>query len=526
MSRDVKIGVTIEGDNQLEAPLKAAEKQATNTAGRFDRLKKSVTALPDAAGKASASLMLLQNSTSQMGGQVADVANKVIGLAAVMATGGPLGIAIAVLTGLVMAGSVAWEAFTREVENAKRAAKSWSNVVELMNARIQTQVERIKDLAAAYKDFGKTQQQIGIDNLTREISARAKIIQKLEDQIRASTEAYRIGEITITQRFEQENALSNQLVIAVNKQALDKKELSNIQALIVREEKHTGAIKKGTKARKNRILVLAELDEARKNAMQSSIDLIKGELEEAGEGKQVLIGIENDKIAAFQKTQQFKRDFADKTAEYEIAASNRVFNAEQANSRKRSEAITSAFQVIGGIVQNHFQMVLDGTETISEAFTNMALDIMQAILRQVLATSLAKAVEAAIGSAGAVSGVPIIGPVLAIAAATSTLAALMAIRAKIAKPMQFGGILPSGGYDNQIVAMNRKERTLNERETRDWENTQQGREAKAQGLNVSAGFPVGAFESRANTDKHVDTVIIPSILRAIKRGKLASVGIR
>jgi hypothetical protein len=98
----------------------AAAKSSANLGREVDRM-------PDRFGKASAALMLFQNASAESSGKVADAANKVGALGALMVTGGAFGIAMAAGTAAVAAGSAAWDAYTRDAKLAEAGLKAFAD---------------------------------------------------------------------------------------------------------------------------------------------------------------------------------------------------------------------------------------------------------------------------------------------------------------------------------------------------------------------------------------------------------------
>jgi len=155
------VGITIEAQGNADAKIDKVTKSAGLFSKKFEGMGKSVGALPDKLGKASTSLLLLQNSTSQMSGQMADALNKITAVAGLVATGGPLGIAIGAMTAGVALGTAAWESMTAQVRHAEAALNALeSSTLAKLGTRIDTTTAKIKELQKQLKHWGKTQDEI------------------------------------------------------------------------------------------------------------------------------------------------------------------------------------------------------------------------------------------------------------------------------------------------------------------------------------------------------------------------------
>ena len=175
MAREAEFGIIVTGDNRSSSALKSAGADVAKLNDRSKALKGTVTALPGQLGNVSAGLLLMGSSSSQAGGRIADMANKVVAIAALMATGGPLGIALAASTALIAAGALAWDAYNKEAEDAKRIQAILSKAVSDATGRLAEQETTLRSLREELRNFGKDQETIVIEGLENEIKLRAAL---------------------------------------------------------------------------------------------------------------------------------------------------------------------------------------------------------------------------------------------------------------------------------------------------------------------------------------------------------------
>src|SRR3990167_4721158 len=83
--------------------------------------------------KSASALRLFEGAAGQMGGGVADAASKVSGLASVIGSGGPFGLAIAGVTVAVGAANLAYRIFSEESRQAEESARAFAEGMTKMN---------------------------------------------------------------------------------------------------------------------------------------------------------------------------------------------------------------------------------------------------------------------------------------------------------------------------------------------------------------------------------------------------------
>ena len=148
-------------------------------------LGKTVSGLPDKFSKSSAILTTFGSASTGMGGQVAGATGKLADMAAVMATGGPIGIAIAGVTGAVAAGTVIWDLHRAPIEAAKNAYKSMSAVVAASTATLLAQEQEIKRINREVEFWGKTSDNARTIELARNLERKKTTIPQYKAEIAA-----------------------------------------------------------------------------------------------------------------------------------------------------------------------------------------------------------------------------------------------------------------------------------------------------------------------------------------------------
>jgi hypothetical protein len=148
MAANSSLRLTASVSDKASAPLKAIGQEAKRMGEGFS--------------KSAAALRLVEGAAGQMGGKVADAASKVSGLAGIVGSGGPLGIAMAAGTALVAAATAAWKLYNTDAETAKQAMKSMDDALRRMNEGVSKQKEALAGLTEELRFFGQSSDQIAV----------------------------------------------------------------------------------------------------------------------------------------------------------------------------------------------------------------------------------------------------------------------------------------------------------------------------------------------------------------------------
>lgn len=144
-------GIEVVAEDKTAPAFKSASKGAERLAKKFASIKvplasvgNGLKALPDAAGKASAAMLLLNGSASQFGAGAADTVNKLGPLVAIVAIGGPLGIGLAAIAAAALAAAAIFNVFSERTKSltAEQEAlnKVWARGKERLDD-LQSQVD-------------------------------------------------------------------------------------------------------------------------------------------------------------------------------------------------------------------------------------------------------------------------------------------------------------------------------------------------------------------------------------------------
>ncbi|MHC4180583.1 MAG: hypothetical protein ACYSWU_24040, partial [Planctomycetota bacterium] len=323
-----KVGIIVEAVDKASATL---GKIGSIGKKALSGLSGSVSALPDQLGKASTALLLLQNSTSQMGGAAADAVNKIVSLASVAATGGPAGIAIAGITTAIAGWSKIQEVANASTVLLEKAQKRLAEEVKNLKEEVKKEADALRDLDEQYKNLGKTSDEVLIEKAKaaiivaesrleslileeRQLKAVARATGDSNKTIAAEIEAKRLSILAAkTARFEAEEALKTQRAV--------------IKATHEQEE----ADRKREKARKDAI-------DQRKKDHEALLEMMEEELRIAREmaelERQSLLDIEEKKAEDDKRLrgEQIERDEADHERRREMVGEQLAFSQEAADA--------------------------------------------------------------------------------------------------------------------------------------------------------------------------------------------------
>jgi hypothetical protein len=164
--------ITASVDNKASGPLKAIGQDAQRMGQSFE--------------KSASVLRLVSGAAGEMGGSVASAAGKVSGLASIVGTGGPFGIAMAAGTALIAAASAAWKLYNADAEAAVNAMKSMDDALRRMNEGVDKQKAALAKLTDELRFFGQSSDEIAIQKgeerlaiIDEEIQRNGKLISEL-----------------------------------------------------------------------------------------------------------------------------------------------------------------------------------------------------------------------------------------------------------------------------------------------------------------------------------------------------------
>jgi len=183
--------------------------------------------------------------------------------------------------------------------------------------------------------------------------------------------------------------------------------------------------------------------------------------------------------------------------------------------------------IASGASQELFNMMLNGTDDVGGAFLGMAQNAANAIFSQALSSAISNAIQSATASQAAMSGIPVVGPLLGIAAAGAALSFGLGLVAKLRsegkpKGAAYGTEIRGGipGFDSIPIMAKAGEKILNPTEAREYEAMQRGRMNQGNNMiNVNVGMitPV----SRSQTQRQIRETVALEISRLIRKNKLS-----
>lgn len=194
---------------------------------------------------------------------------------------------------------------------------------------------------------------------------------------------------------------------------------------------------------------------ARKRELATAIEVANEivAIEQDAANKSKKIAEERATAVSEQRAKEVASVASAKTREFEFAAMNaelqdQVLQKQQDEALSRNmetlETARSFANTIASGVQTVFQVVADSSATASEKAKAIALEafdtISGAVIQAATTAVTANATSAAAGAASAVAGIPIVGPVLAVAAMATIFAVVRGLLTNLAE----GGLITGG----------------------------------------------------------------------------------
>jgi len=436
----------------------------------------NVRRLPESFAKSAAAMNAFGGAAQQLGGKTAKVASKLTGLGALVATGGPVGIAIAAVSLGVTAATKAWEVHRAPIEAAEAAYRSLNGVLADSTKRHDAQQKRIEDLNRELKYWGKTadearqlelkdaiaKQSVSVPAYEAQTKAAQDRVAAVEQEIaalKARSQTEHIGAKTYeakltalkeTLAVEKESARNLATLLPENQRALElsKQELNSITQKI--------ALTKADKEGEDRIA------NAKKRAAEATRDQAKAERERKAAAEDVFEAYareNNAKLASIRKqaaAEKLVRDASNKAAlqQRKFAAAGRKESLEKLNAEaedtERAWAQTGA--AIASTMGDAFAMMITDSDNAGKHMTMAVIDAAQAAV-------MSYAASAAAAAAFSQAGIPIVGPILAVAAAGIVFGLIRAFMSKIPS-YATGGVVPGvdTGRDTVVSGLRPGER--------------------------------------------------------------------
>lgn len=422
------------------ANLTATARVNDQASSEFKKIGKEVKELGHGFEKSAKVIELFGTSAGEMGGEVAQAASKVTGLASIIATGGAFGVASAAAQLLITGISAAYKAMRIESDLAARGQEfAVKNMERARDAAVE-HAKEIDKLRDAIRNFGKTEEQVSRDGIEREIARREFGVKILQTEIAGRKDHVEAMQAEIAQLSVMKGGEIASGEAGVRKihqleaQIAEERGLLRIQegglpitaqrlADLRTELQLTGQLeakKTGKKHKEDD----TKFEESRAKAIASlEAKIAKGSAEIANGNSERLIDLDHKEAKSAEEKERKKAEYAKKSA----------------SEREDYESH------IASVLERNFQFVadqiIDTEKTAKEKFANIG----KYILQQVIGAIVAKAAEAAAGAiANAFDEFPYPANIaVAGVAGAAALAAVLALRAK-AGGAAAGGVVTDG----------------------------------------------------------------------------------
>jgi hypothetical protein len=437
-----------------------------HVSGPMKDVAKAIGGLPDKISKATSAMSALGGAVGQIGGPIGATAGKLSQFGSLVATGGPLGLGIAGVTGLVAAGTAVWQVYQEELQHAANATASLTRVFEAQKGRISEANESAMRAEQALANYGKTAGEIRIAELESKMSNFSSALERnagVIDELRP-----RVAELQ-----GQLLSLSGLNTKSANEaRAAIQKELEAKRALLVATENGNAAAQAQFDANMRESLRgLAQAEEearqkrdARTAATRRAIDAERAHTAEVEKGAQEVlahldrIGNELDKKKAReQAASEASKAAAKKDSDAMKAVLGKQVKAEEEAHQKRTQQAQEVASLLVDNVGGALSDIISGTKSTEEAFGEMFGSLGKMVLQQAATYVVAKGIEAAVnattanakiaqdtstaasGALSAHSNIPFVGIAIGLAAAAAIIAAILSFK-KFAK----GGLVTGG----------------------------------------------------------------------------------
>jgi hypothetical protein len=411
-------------EDRATAPLKAIGQEAKRMGEGFS--------------KSAAALRLVEGAAGQMGGKVADAAAKVSGLAGIVGSGGPLGVAMAAGTALVAAATAAWKLYNADAAAASDAMKSMDESLRRMNERMGKHKDALVAITDELRFFGQSSDEIAIQKgeerlaiIDEEIERNGKLISELARK-----------------RYSQEGLGD-----------VDAKQLEALKANNDAMRLQAETIAANNKRLQERIdLQFKESEEQRRAAAatQAAADAKRQQEKEEEERLKRLKDLEESRAKrradAEAKLTAYLKEQADKREQIAIHVTNGVVETEEKGAKERQKTEEQLARDKEAMQQRVAAVATEAVQLMVSAALSGSGKQRDAAIEAAKIQIAASIAKAAIEAIAAHAGIPFAGVVLGAAAAT----AIVALAGKYNTGFAHGGTVRGGtpGRDSvPIMAM-------------------------------------------------------------------------
>lgn len=498
-----EVGLIVTADDKSTKVLK----KIGNEGGKsLDKLKSSASALPGQFGQASAAMLVAGNASSQMGGKIGAAAGQVSQLGALVATGGPVGIALAASAALSLAGAKAWDIYSESARATKDAIKTLNTFIEASKNKTRDLAIELKLANEELRFLGKSQSEIktikfgeflansedGAASLNSEIAkltARNAELAKQMDTVVAVGGQFSEDKLGLSKATKEEIELNKASIETFKQQivSIERRRAITKELITVEDE----SIKKSEQI----------VDADKRRALQA--DKAKKLEEEAAKAAADALA---ERLAGIDRLVARRAAAASKQLELDASIAQQQDATLIAQDEARKVRAAQTADIISQQFASITNEILDTQKTAEEKFLaigkNLSASALQ-ILQQVIQAKIQAAIvekiigktkavseittAAAVGGANAAAASAALGPG-AVAIGLATAAAIEGTFVPLAA-FQFGGIVTGGtpNRDSVPALLTPGEEVLTPRESRD---RRTGRENGGGGRTINLTIPV------------------------------------
>jgi hypothetical protein len=504
-------------------------------------IEATIKRVPENFSKASAAASALTGALGGVGGKAGAVLGPMSGLLSMLATGGPMALGVAAVTGAVAIGSKAWDTYKESSRQAESGVRSMLAAVEAQSTAARRVGGDLKSLSDDVKYFGLSARQVAVEQLGTQIAMLEGAPDKFEEALvplRAQLEdmsklAEDLGwgaklagsEADITILRGQIEALEKSKSLAADTlaQARQKLEalnaLSALEATAARARAQADAEEK--KANDEKLEALRDIKAERKADLEQALASIKAQAEDQEPADLAAKDAAEARAKDIKHLDNLKFESVSVQREMDrIATEERLglISAEEAERQKmwarEQQRIGQIAQSLGSIWGDVFADMISGQQSAGSAIVAGTIKSAQVA---VMAAASSAAAEAAFSQAG----IPILGPILAVTAAGMVFAMVSAYMSKIPKAA-LGGTVVGGtpGRDSVPALLMPGEEILPVGEANRY-RAARARGGMGGGLTLNLTVPVqSAITDQTALDRAVSKSIGPALERAFRDGRI------